>query len=185
MTTQRNPSANAGRDASGVRRVRGRSRGQVLAITLAAAAVVVAIDLVSKHWAETTLPLLEQRPALGGILHFRLLYNSGAAWGLGAGITPVVTVVQMLICLGALAFVLRSIRSSAWALALGLVIGGALGNIHDRLLRAPGPFRGEVVDFLELPHWPVFNVADMAVCTGAVLIVLLGLLGRPADPGLA
>ncbi len=63
-----------------------------------------------------------------------------------------------------------------------MILGGALGNIHDRLLREPGPFHGEVVDFLELPNWPVFNVADMAVVGGAILVVLLGILGRPYDP---
>jgi signal peptidase II len=64
-------------------------------------------------------------------------------------------------------------------------MGGALGNIHDRLLRAPGPFHGAVVDFLELPRWPVFNVADMAVVGGAILIVALGLFGLEADPARA
>mgnify|MGYP000995928693 CR=1 FL=1 len=64
-------------------------------------------------------------------------------------------------------------------------MGGALGNIHDRLLRAPGPFHGAVVDFLELPNWPVFNVADMAVVGGAILVIALGLFGLDADPARA
>src|SRR5690625_7169491 len=68
---------------------------------------------------------------------------------------------------------------------MSLILGGALGNIHDRLLRPPGPFRGEVVDFLQLPNWPVFNVADMPAVGGAILVLLLGLIGVPADPAVA
>jgi len=66
--------------------------------------------------------------------------------------------------------------SHRWALALAALLGGATGNLLDRLTRPPGPFRGEVVDFLELPSWPIFNVADMAVVTGALSMVLLSLL---------
>src|SRR5699024_733832 len=79
-------------------------------------------------------------------------------------------------------FAIRAVRSPAYTLALGLILGGALGNIHDRLLRDPSPFHGAVVDFLELPHWPVFNVADMGVVGGAILIVALGLFGVAAAP---
>lgn len=177
--------ADAGRSASGVRRLRAR-RGvdprAAISLAGALALVVLVLDLWTKHWAERHLEPLEPRPLLGELLQLNLLYNSGAAWGMGAGITPVVTLVQIAICVGAVVVLIRAVRSMAWALALGLIVGGALGNIHDRLLRAPGPFRGEVVDFLALPHWPVFNVADMAVTSGAVLIVLLGLLGVPTDP---
>ncbi|PWH07059.1 signal peptidase II [Brachybacterium endophyticum] len=146
------------------------------------AVVILVVDLLTKQWAESTLEVGLQRPLIGDLLQLNLLYNSGAAWGMGAGITPVVTSVQIVIAIGVIVFAVRSVRSPWYAIALGLVLGGALGNIHDRLLRAPGPFTGWVVDFLELPHWPIFNVADMGVTTGAVLVVLLGLLGRPADP---
>lgn len=145
-------------------------------------AVIAVADQLTKNWAEATLPLLDPQPFLGEFLQLTLLYNSGAAWGLGAEITPVVTVVQILIVLGVIVFALRAVRSAWYTLALGLILGGALGNIHDRLLRPPGPFHGEVVDFLELPHWPVFNVADMAVVVGAILVVLLGIIGHAPDP---
>jgi len=176
--------ANAGRDASGVRRVErtGLSRTVAIVVAVVLAAVIVVLDQLSKHWAETSLAVREPRAVVGELLQFRLLYNSGAAWGMGSGITPVVTLVQIAICIGALVYVVRSVRSVPWALALGCIVGGALGNIHDRILRAPSPFHGEVVDFIELPHWPVFNVADMAVVVGAVLIVLLGVLGVASDP---
>lgn len=144
--------------------------------------MLAVLDQITKNWAEATLPLLEPQPFLGEIVQLTLLYNSGAAWGMGAEITPVVTGLQILIGLGVIVFATTSVRSAGYATALAMVLGGALGNIHDRLLRPPGPFRGEVVDFLQLPNWPVFNVADMAVVGGAVLVVLLGLFGRPADP---
>ncbi len=184
MSPTPSSAANAGRDASGVRRVQraGISRTVAVVAVVALAAVIVALDQLSKHWAETSLVALEPRAVVGELLQFRLLYNSGAAWGMGSGITPVVTLVQIAICIGALVYVVRSVRSVPWAIALGCIVGGALGNIHDRILRAPSPFHGEVVDFIELPHWPVFNVADMAVVVGAVLIVLLGVLGVVADP---
>lgn len=182
-------SADAGRSASGVRSVgarrlgrRGLGRGAAIALAIGLALVIALIDQLTKRWALAHLTELVPRRALGDLLRLDLLHNSGAAGGIGAGSTPVVTVLQIVIAVVALVFVVRSVRSAAWAIALGLIVGGALGNIHDRLLRPPGPFRGEVVDFLQLPHWPVFNVADMGVTVGAVLVVLLGLLGVAPGP---
>jgi len=71
--------------------------------------------------------------------------------------------------------------STGWAVALGLLLGGALGNLTDRIFRSPGPLRGHVVDFLELPHWPIFNLADSAIVLGAVLITLQSLRGVHLD----
>ncbi|WP_226832004.1 signal peptidase II [Brachybacterium sp. FME24] len=148
--------------------------------------VVLAVaDQVTKNWAEANLPELDPQPFIGELLQFTLLYNSGAAWGMGAEITPVVTCLQIAIVIGVIVFAVKAVRSPWYTLALGLILGGALGNIHDRLLRPPGPFHGAVVDFLELPNWPVFNVADMAVVGGAILIVLLGVIGHASDPAVA
>ncbi|WP_162801482.1 signal peptidase II [Brachybacterium saurashtrense] len=180
MNSTATESASAGPAGSGARRR--LSRRAVLATIAALALVLAVIDQVTKNWAVANLPLLEPQPFLGEVLQLTLLYNSGAAWGMGSEITPVVTCLQIAIVLGVIVFAVRAVRSPWYALALGLVMGGALGNIHDRLLRAPSPFHGEVVDFLELPRWPVFNVADMGVVAGALLIVLLGLLGVAADP---
>ena len=141
--------------------------------------------LFRSNWAVANLPELDPQPFLGEVLQLTLLYNSGAAWGMGAEITPVVTCLQIAIVIGVIVFAIRSVRSAWYALALGLIMGGALGNIHDRLLRDPSPFHGAVVDFLELPHWPVFNVADMGVVGGALLVVALGLFGLDADPARA
>ncbi|MGO2586411.1 MAG: signal peptidase II, partial [Brachybacterium tyrofermentans] len=174
------PWTRAGPRGAGARRR--PSRGVVLGGIAAVGVLLAVVDQLTKNWAVANLPELDPQPFLGEILHLTLLYNSGAAWGMGSEITPVVTGLQIAIVIGVLVFAVRSVRSLWYTLALGLILGGALGNIHDRLLRPPGPFHGAVVDFLELPHWPVFNVADMAVVAGAILVVLLGVIGLPADP---
>lgn len=166
----------------GARRRAGLGLGPVLVIVLVLGGAIALIDQLTKNWAEANLPLLDPQPFLGEFLQFTLLYNSGAAWGMGSGITPVVTVLQIGIAIGVVVFAVRAVRSPWYALALAMILGGALGNIHDRLLRPPGPFRGEVVDFLELPNWPVFNIADMGVVGGAILVVLLGVIGVSPDP---
>lgn len=183
MSTPDPTSMSAGPQRSGARRR--LSRPAVLAVVGLLAVVLLVADQVTKNWAVATLPELDAQPFLGEVLQLTLLYNTGAAWGMGAEITPVVTCLQIAIVIGVIVFAVRSVRSPWYALALGLIMGGALGNIHDRLLRAPGPFQGAVVDFLELPNWPVFNVADMAVVGGAILVIALGLFGLDADPARA
>ncbi|MGO2556782.1 signal peptidase II [Brachybacterium sp.] len=180
MNTAATESASAGPERSGARRR--LSRSTVLGIIAAIAAVLAVIDQITKNWAEANLPLLEPQPFLGEFLQLTLLYNTGAAWGMGSEITPVVTCLQIAIVIGVIIFALKAVRSPWYTVALGLILGGALGNIHDRLLRDPSPFHGAVVDFLELPNWPVFNIADMGVVGGAILIVVLGLFGVAADP---
>ena len=180
MNSALSQSASAGPEGSGARRR--LSRRTVLWTIAAIGAVIAVIDQITKNWAVDSLPLLEPQPFIGEILQLTLLYNSGAAWGMGAEITPVVTCLQLVIVAGVILFAVKAVRSPWYTAALGLIMGGALGNIHDRLLRAPSAFHGAVVDFLELPHWPVFNVADMGVVGGAILIVALGLFGVAADP---
>ena len=180
MNSALSQSASAGPEGSGARRR--LSRRTVLWTIAAIGAVIAVIDQITKNWAVDSLPLLEPQPFIGEILQLTLLYNSGAAWGMGAEITPVVTCLQLAIVAGVIVFAVKAVRSPWYTAALGLIMGGALGNIHDRLLREPGPFRGAVVDFLELPNWPVFNIADMAVVGGAIMIVALGLFGVASDP---
>ena len=180
MNSALSQSACAGPEGSGARRR--LSRRAVLWTIAAIGAVIAVIDQITKNWAVDSLPLLEPQPFIGEILQLTLLYNSGAAWGMGAEITPVVTCLQLAIVAGVIVFAVKAVRSPWYTAALGLIMGGALGNIHDRLLREPGPFRGAVVDFLELPNWPVFNIADMAVVGGAIMIVALGLFGVASDP---
>lgn len=113
---------------------------------------------------------------LGGLLTLRELRNSGAAFSIGTSVTVVFT----LIALGVIVAILRTarrLRSVPWAVTLGLLLGGAAGNLGDRLFRSPGFLRGHVVDWIELPHWPVFNVADSCIVCGGVLAVLLAARG--------
>lgn len=180
MNTPASTPTSAGPKGSGARRR--LSRGTVLGTIAVIGAVLAVIDQATKNWAVQSLPLLDPQPFIGEILQLTLLYNSGAAWGMGSEITPVVTCLQIAIVIGVIVFAVKAVRSAWYTVALGLVMGGALGNIHDRLLREPGPFRGAVVDFLELPNWPVFNVADMAVVGGAIMVVALGLFGVASDP---
>jgi len=94
------------------------------------------------------------------------------------------TIVFTLIAVGVIIFIVRTSRrlhSLAWAVTLGLLLGGAAGNLTDRLLRSPGVFRGEVVDWVQLPHWPVFNVADSCIVCGGILAVVLAARGIRLD----
>jgi signal peptidase II len=155
----------------------GRRRVGVL---LAVALTVLATDVVSKLFVVDRLA--ERRPieVVDGLLTLRLVRNSGAAFGVAQGLTIVFSCVAVVVVLVILR-IARRLRSTAWALALGLVLGGAVGNLIDRIFREPAPFRGRVIDFLELPNWPVFNLADACIVTGGVLMVLLSLRGAQYD----
>jgi signal peptidase II len=118
---------------------------------------------------------------LGGLVVLHEQRNPGAAFSIAGG----ATVLFSLIAIGIVVVIVRTARtitSRPWALTLGLVLGGALGNLADRILRDPGPFRGHVVDFIDLHWhgesvWPVFNVADMAIVAGGALALLLSFRG--------
>jgi len=127
-----------------------------------------------------TLPPPGKVRLLDGLLTLQVLRNSGAAFSIGTSMT----IVFSLIAVGVIFFILRTsrrLRSLPWAVTLGLLLGGATGNLTDRLLRSPGLFRGDVVDWIQLPHWPVFNVADSAIVCGGVLAVLLAARGIRLD----
>ena len=148
-------------------------------LVIIAVAVFVA-DLVSKALIVATLSHQPPVRLLGGLLTLRVLRNSGAAFSIGTSMT----VVFSLIAVGVIVAILRTarrLRSVPWAVTLGLLLGGAAGNLGDRIFRAPGPFRGYVVDWIQLPHWPVFNVADSCIVCGGVLAVLLAARGIPLD----
>lgn len=145
-----------------------------------AAVVVLLLDQLSKVWAVATLEGQPRQEVVGEYLQFVFVRNPGAAFSLGAGSTIIVSLLALVI-VGVLMFRARNLRSVWWALAMGAMIGGALGNLTDRVFREPGGLRGHVVDFLALPFWPVFNVADMAVVGSAIAMVVLALLGIDFD----
>jgi signal peptidase II len=140
------------------------------------------LDQLTKFFATRDLDPDGPKSVVDGFFRLHLARNAGAAFSTGRGYT----VILSLVAIGVIVVILRvarSLRSRAWAVALGLILGGALGNVSDRLFRGPGPLRGHVVDFLEFPHWPIFNVADMAISTAGVLFVLLSLRGVRLDGG--
>ena len=117
---------------------------------------------------------------VGEFLQLRLVRNPGAAFSAGASLTPLISVVALVAAVLVTFFVLR-VRHRGWAVALGLLLAGASGNLVDRLFRAPGPFRGHVVDFFALPHWPVFNVADICIDVATAILVVLLVRGTRMD----
>lgn len=155
------------------------ARPYVRALLLIAGAVWV-LDQITKIVAMDRLTGRDPVELAGGLLTLRLVRNPGAAFGLAGGATVVFSLVAIVVVVAILRTA-RKLGSSGWALALGLVLGGAVGNLTDRLVRDPGPLRGHVVDFLELPNWPVFNLADTAICVGAGVVVLMTMRGRHLD----
>ncbi|WP_433263697.1 signal peptidase II [Actinosynnema sp. CS-041913] len=156
-----------------------------VALLAVIAPVVLALDLVTKIVAVATLEGEEPVELFGGLVYLSFLRNSGAAFGLASGWT----VILALVACGVVGFILwiaRKLRSVGWAIGLGLVLGGALGNLVDRLFRGPGPLRGHVVDFISVvePYgafFPAFNIADSAICVGGGVIVLMAILQRDYD----
>lgn len=140
------------------------------------AAIVVAVDQLTKHWALNALGASAAHPNGRNIdvvwtLRFNLAFNTGMAFSSGDGFGPFVPIIAV----GVIAVLLISVgrTSSRWYnLAVGLVIGGALGNVVDRLFRGRGGLHGAVVDFIDVQWWPIFNVADIAVVCGGALLLL-------------
>lgn len=158
----------------------GSVRPRRVGALLLTAAAVVALDVVTKLLAVDRLTDRPPVRLLGGLLRLVETRNPGAAFGLGAGATILFTLVAAGVVV-AIARTASRLRSSAWAVCLGLLLGGATGNLLDRLLRSPGPLRGQVVDWIQLPHWPVFNLADASIVTGGLLAVLLASRGLGVD----
>jgi signal peptidase II len=163
-----------------------KSRVRLLAVL---ALTVLVLDVVTKIIAVATLdenaPSAEHPRILGGLVYFSLLRNAGAAFSSGTGMTWVFAVVAI----GVAIYIIRispRLKYGPWAVAFGLVLGGALGNLVDRLSRSPGFFRGHVVDFVSLfgpnaQYFPAFNVADSAITFGAIVLVITALRGIDYD----
>ncbi|HEX3812545.1 MAG TPA: signal peptidase II [Mycobacteriales bacterium] len=146
------------------------------------AIVVLAIDQISKSLVVARLTGHDPVKVAGGAVYLLEVTNKGAAFNLGEGYTALFTAVAAAVVV-VMVRVSSRLSSTGWAVALGLILGGAAGNLTDRLFRAPGPLRGAVVDWISLfdPEgriWPVFNLADSAIVCGGVCAVILMLLGR-------
>jgi signal peptidase II len=150
---------------------RRRFSAPALAFTVAAIALVV--DQASKVLAVRHLTDHAPVEVVGSLLKLELLRNPGAAFSTGESLTPVISVIALVAAIVVFHFA-RRVQHRGWAVGLGLLLAGVSGNLLDRLLRDPGPFRGHVVDFFALPHWPVFNVADICIdVAGAIFVILL------------
>lgn len=144
------------------------------------ALLVVLADVLSKTIVVRTLSDRPPLRLLGGLVYLIETRNSGAAFSLAQGWTVLLSLVALAVVV-AIARTARRLGSAAWAVCLGLILGGALGNLADRVFRAPGPLRGAVVDWIDVRVWPVFNLADSALVVGVCLAVLLELQGRRID----
>jgi signal peptidase II len=152
-----------------------------LPLLVAVAVLVLVVDLVTKIAIVAAMTDGQRIPLLlDGTVSLVLVRNPGAAFSFATGMTWLLTLVAVAVVVG-IARYARRMRSRGWAMALGLVLGGALGNLVDRFFRSPGPLQGHVVDFVSVGWWPVFNAADSAICLGGALLVGLALWGIEID----
>ncbi|CAM5347226.1 MULTISPECIES: signal peptidase II [Streptomyces] len=165
------------KDAAAAERPRGRRR---IGVLFGMAAFAYVLDLVSKMWVVAELEHQPPIEIIGDWLKFEAIRNAGAAFGFGEAFTVIFTVIAAAVIV-VIARLARKLYSVPWAIALGLLLGGALGNLTDRIFRAPGVFEGAVVDFIAPKHFAVFNLADSAIVCGGVLIVLLSFRGLDPD----
>ena len=154
---------------------------RALAILAVVAAFVYLADRLSKIWVVDNLELGQPVPVLGEFLQFTYVENSGAAFSIGSGYTWIIAIIASIAVVAIIVFA-RRIRSVAWAVLFGMLLGGAAGNLTDRLTREPGFGQGHVVDFIQVYLFPaIFNVADIFVVSSMGLFVLLTLLGIGLD----
>jgi signal peptidase II len=139
-------------------------------VVLGIALVVVILDRLTKVWAERALAV-HPRDVLGGLLTLRLTTNSGGAFSMGDRAPLFFASAAIVVCVVIVVTAFRS-RPAAHGVALGLILGGALGNLVDRVVRGPG-LTGRVVDFIDPHVWPVFNVADASIVCGAILLAVV------------
>lgn len=151
---------------------RGDADRRPIAVAGAIAVGVALLDQLTKTWA---IRALRDGPisVVGDFAELQLSFNSGASFSLFAGRTPFLAVLALLIAV-ALVWVLARTDSIGMGVGFGLVLGGALGNLVDRVFRAPRFLHGEVIDFVSVGSWPTFNVADSAITVGAILVVWFG-----------
>lgn len=155
-------------------------RRRCLVLFALVATSLYGIDQVTKYLAVEHLTGQPDKPLVGDLLQLHLTRNPGAAFSTGTAYTEVLSVVAIL-AVAVVLWLSRRLGSRLWALALGLLLAGVAGNLTDRLFRAPGPLEGHVIDFLMLPHWPIFNVADMCINVAAGLVLVQAFRGVRLD----
>ena len=170
MQAARGASLTGDQDVSPSERHR-TSRARLWGIFALVAITAYAVDVVTKIVAVDRLSGRADVEVVGELLKLHLVRNPGAAFSTGTAYTEVFSVLA-LAAVVVIVFVARRVGSVVWAVALGLLLAGVAGNLTDRLVREPGPLRGHVIDFFMLPHWPVFNVADVCIDVAAALVLL-------------
>ncbi|MET7285016.1 signal peptidase II [Streptomyces sp. NPDC005573] len=155
-------------------------RGRRIAVLFAVAAFAYALDLISKMLVVAKLENHAPIKVIGDLLELNAIRNPGAAFGFGAAFTVIFTLIAAIVIVVIIRLA-RKLYSTPWAIALGLLLGGALGNLTDRVFRSPGLFEGKVVDFIAPKGFAVFNLADSAIVCGGILIVLLSFRGLDPD----
>ena len=143
---------------------------------LLTALLVLVLDIATKVWAVAKLENQPEIPVIGDFLKLSFVRNPGAAFSFGTSLTWVFTIIAIAVSLSILALA-KGVTNRAWAIALGGLLGGALGNLIDRIFRSPETFHGHVVDFISLPNYPMFNISDSAVVVSAVAMVVLSIRG--------
>jgi len=151
-----------------------RWRPRVAPLSIAVAAVVVALDQITKHWAVNTLSDGRSRHVVW-TLQWNLSFNSGMAFSRGRGLGPIIGLVALVVVIG-FAVGSAKVEGRLSRVAVGMLIGGALGNVSDRVFRGDGWLHGSVIDFIDFQWFPIFNVADIGVDVGAALFVLASFL---------
>ena len=136
------------------------------------------LDLATKLWAVNTLSDRSNIKVIGDFFQLTLVRNPGAAFSVAEGATIFLTLFGFLV-VGVIFCYSTKITSRGWSVVLGLAMGGILGNLVDRVFREPGVLRGHVIDWLQIPNWPVFNIADTAIVASAALSMILSLRNIP------
>lgn len=166
------------------KRLNGPAAGALVAIL---AAVVLAADQFTKYLALENLPYQREVPVLGEFFQLYLTKNPGAAFSLGTGVTWLFTLALAAVAIVVVVLTVRSVRTRSWAIVLGLLLGGVLGNLTDRLLREPGFLVGHVIDFIHTPWmWlgfpsAIYNIADMFIVTMMISVAVLVVIGIRFD----
>lgn len=143
---------------------------------LVTALVVILIDLATKAWAVARLENQSEIRVIGEFLKFSFVRNPGAAFSFGTSVTWVFTLIAIAVSI-AILIISKTVTNKPWAIALGGLLGGAVGNLIDRIFRSPEIFHGHVVDFISVPNYPMFNVSDSAVVLSAIAMVVLSFRG--------
>jgi signal peptidase II len=142
------------------------------------ATATFALDLITKNWAESSLQNREPIRVLGDFLKFTYATNPGAAFNFATNATFVLSSLKLCVAAFIIYYMTKSVETR-WAIGLAFLFGGVVGNLFDRATREPGNWQGEVVDWIQIPHWPVFNIADSAIVCAGIFMTILAMRNIP------